>query len=1584
MDGQQRAGSASRVSAGSWQAPSHQASSGHTAHQPHDEHQHPGQQQQEQQQQQPDVVDLTEQDISHSTPSSGLQGGASDADHPPNHEHVPGGATALGSAHDGTPAAPTESAQQPHPQDSSEGSGHAPEAARGAAGAVGQPAGQLGDLPDKPGHLASAEQCRLANGGVCWHLLQMAVRARQIAQKSEDNSVHQGYSDLVKGLLEKMTQDQSTSVSIAESAFTLQSPQAEPHRGRTLPHALHLQSHADLRYAVALLLLAAEALPEQDVEFTVCRLLFDQASQPGYTVEPFVDFGGSDLQARAMLIKAAFDLFTIMQRRGIQVEGVCKGILQMLGRLTAEYAELLARLAVDQEPLHLGHELHVGSVHMPAAMTLEAVNDQMAVMISLTMGNEDLLKVFLQYIQRCCSGSSPETATHLLGPQLTELVNVSTVVRPEVRHGAMSAVYAAMTAAVHCDESGQPVWDAASVKALAQHVQATVIPPVEQLLLVDYPLRAPPAADAAPPTAGFKLDEVSVSLKVEVLARAHALLVESGLMGWSQVELYATRPFHTRTFWKHANTLYRHFTVFFLAHTLQANPRIASFTAVAVDILSMWLRTVLDDGKRSALKYFTLVVASNQHTRMLFRQVTHTQQALLADQTGAVRGSIVHAVLKQAALHPQWRSHVVDLLSDIDEVLAARSREVSVTPAHQFEWETAATSICSAIVQAAGHLLTPHKTGSNGASLLLVLLKRMAGWVGGAAMHLQRCHQVTQDGSPSNAYMEGLHPGQHLASIAQARQALQASPVCHMATIFVHIIKACSFQAGQQPPSQTLAAQPNLLRPLHSLITTCLETPTAALAANPVDVALYEALADALAPASGRTPEEEQQRDGVVNMQNQAVGILNHAGSREVLQQQLLHLVLGTYVRRYLCRSSFGHLVHQRPAVNAVRFLGRLFTQPSLKGAEGGACRALLPPLLGPILEALCPVESGVHRMPSLPTKHALYLFFQDLLTDSPDLVPPVGPPPVPTSSVHFRNGPLQTGAQVAPDRFAVAMHAFLQAVCGDVLACVWKLCAPPGTTPGGQGAPGQAAVPPSEAAHELHTLTTQGCKSACSSLFSALGPPRSLDTIEALYLAHNNPPGSTAGSCGASWPADFPWRLAETALAFLAVLGAMSPHGKHWLLATCPSLHQAMIASPAHSRPLRPAYQKLLSVLQEQGVPTACFHLTDHLPGSTPMAPPPHPATTGSHQQLNTPNGDHRQQHQRQQQQRQQRHVTPEGRAQNGPAATRPSGAVPIVVKVEEQTVLPRQQVYAHEVPFQTIASLQPGDLVGLAGWVRRAPTTKLRKNGDAVLLLDVEDEHGSCLRVICLAAVRDRMHAVMSEHSRQQQVPLVVSLTNVAVSKQKALLHATPSTQVGHSSNSAAACRVRHHAVRALAQTGSDEAATQAGAAVQSSSFQVDEHTQLPGSSTQQSVAMSSQRTAQYHWGATPQAPTQQDRQLPGLSHAGSQPQPRAAREEAGSSGAAASQACYTGQSASAPGEQQPQQQQPQHGLASQGKPHLPPTSSGLTADDISKTLTQLCDIGNTDRATARAALKRAIQENMRGKEAITNRAAEILLLS
>lgn len=58
-------------------------------------------------------------------------------------------------------------------------------------------------------------------------------------------------------------------------------------------------------------------------------------------------------------------------------------------------------------------------------------------------------------------------------------------------------------------------------------------------------------------------------MQVEVLARAHALLAQTGMVGWSHIEMSAMKPFHPGTFWKHANTLYRHFTVFFLAHALK-------------------------------------------------------------------------------------------------------------------------------------------------------------------------------------------------------------------------------------------------------------------------------------------------------------------------------------------------------------------------------------------------------------------------------------------------------------------------------------------------------------------------------------------------------------------------------------------------------------------------------------------------------------------------------------------------------------------------------------------------------------------------------------------------------------------------------------------------------------------------------------------------------------------------------------------------------------------------------------------------------------------------------------------------------
>jgi len=60
-----------------------------------------------------------------------------------------------------------------------------------------------------------------------------------------------------------------------------------------------------------------------------------------------------------------------------------------------------------------------------------------------------------------------------------------------------------------------------------------------------------------------------------------------------------------------------------------------------------------------------------------------------------------------------------------------------------------------------------------------------------------------------------------------------------------------------------------------------------------------------------------------------------------------------------------------------------------------------------------------------------------------------------------------------------------------------------------------------------------------------------------------------------------------------------------------------------------------------------------------------------------------------------------------------------------------------------------------------------------------------------------------VSSQQGAQSELPVILSLTNVAVSKQKALLHATQASQVHSAGNSTAASRIRQHALHTLAQS-------------------------------------------------------------------------------------------------------------------------------------------------------------------------------------
>lgn len=109
-----------------------------------------------------------------------------------------------------------------------------------------------------------------------------------------------------------------------------------------------------------------------------------------------------------------------------------------------------------------------------------------------------------------------------------------------------------------------------------------------------------------------------------------------------------------------------------------------------------------------------------------------------------------------------------------------------------------------------------------------------------------------------------------------------------------------------------------------------------------------------------------------------------------------------------------------------------------------------------------------------------------------------------------------------------------------------------------------------------------------------------------------------------------------------------------------------------------------------------------------------------------------------------------------------------------------------------------------------------------------------------------------------------------------------------------------------------------------------QADDHTQLPVSGTQQSVAMSSQRTAQYHWASTPDMLTQQQQTHAQLSHGASQ---SGGRQEAAGIEAHPVRNCQSAGSQHAASSSMVQQQQHRKAaFADRERQQVPATASGV----------------------------------------------------
>ncbi len=120
-----------------------------------------------------------------------------------------------------------------------------------------------------------------------------------------------------------------------------------------------------------------------------------------------------------------------------------------------------------------------------------------------------------------------------------------------------------------------------------------------------------------------------------------------------------------------------------------------------------------------------------------------------------------------------------------------------------------------------------------------------------------------------------------------------------------------------------------------------------------------------------------------------------------------------------------------------------------------------------------------------------------------------------------------------------------------------------------------------------------------------------------------------------------------------------------------------------------------------------------------------------------------------------------------------------------------------------------------------------------------------------------------------------------------------------------------------------------------IHSCHIQADDVSQLLMSATQQSVAVSSQRTAQYHWGSTQQALTQQGQQTAGpTADAASHAQPPGTTQQTQSLSYATQVHEPAGvQHAVSSGLNQQPQPHRKAAYAGQEKQQLPPTAAGVS---------------------------------------------------
>ncbi|CAD7695055.1 unnamed protein product [Ostreobium quekettii] len=932
-------------------------------------------------------------------------------------------------------------------------------------------------------------------------------------------------------------------------------------------------SHDTLRLAVQFLLLLVQTLPQEDVLYSVVRLLFGG--------ELFLDFRSSDLQARAILLCGAFRLLDAMRQRGMDVTEVAKSINDLLGALIDEHERIAAVL---RSPIHCrANPLNASDLPWrPHWFPL--YDEYLTFLNTMQRGDQDLIVLVLMHMQRVLCSLSPAARQGggelvFIGQPLMKLLQMNTTFEPVVQSNALAVLNIRLSTAMATHSENSSLFK----RHLATRFTPEVLQTLEALVVMHFPGRTGRQGDCDDASKPASRDSQIISMKIEVLSRAVALIVQTGGASYSFVEQQAFKPYGCDAFWENASVGQRCFALLFLAGVLEHLPQEAVPATATPDLLRIWLKSSFDFGGQLCFAHFTAVLAMQPCTAGAFEGVRVLEE-LLGDGCMEARRGLLERVAAQLRSSEAMGGHLPLLCDRLDKVISARDRELrqNSTPTtilRRHHWHQQATGMLLSLLREGG----PSRAFSSPSRPPFVQPTQGLEFLGCCAHWVYESIRFLED----EYFRLGPQGAQNtLGPFTNVRKVLEERATAHVTRLFAAIINMGAPEALPQ-------SQP-LLRPLQILLSSCMEVPMAAWGINPVDSAIFEAFATALDPdvlsnvlgdaggshgwgqymvgsgcAEGHSGREEEDPGG------HAVG--------------LLHFILRSFVWHFLDRTAYGTASADRVGVNTLQFLKMLLSTPGLQNIR--LLEMFLPCMLGGVMRVIRPE----HRLdPSRSCKIAAYDLLTHLFQQHPDLI---GPPPTRVNdleisgSVSLRNGPLQTAALPSKESLSKALSLVLSVCLRDLLGCIRDTMTDEFRIAADRMERSTSLL------NEFKPLQSQDGGRIQASLMVLFGQPPQTQHVEKILRTSPvivpNVTQSRAPEHGTRL------HLAKQALGLLDCIVRETPDGASWGLRAIPPLRDLLSTGSQPVARLRDMYERILRSLASHGMAVDEFKLavTDGAP---------------------------------------------------------------------------------------------------------------------------------------------------------------------------------------------------------------------------------------------------------------------------------------------------------------------------------------------------------------------------------------------------